>query len=70
MYVFGLGGAKPGQSKATVSPHTPTVTHTNNNRGLDSGTGTITAGLPRECRSHGQVSDPHHHPGERPPAHD
>lgn len=57
----------------TVGPHT-----LQQNRGLAQ---TQTAawiqepGAPRRewnllCCSHGEVSDPHHHPRERPPAHD
>ena len=36
----------------------------------DPGTGTIRPGVRPACCSHGEVSDPHHHPGERAPAYD
>lgn len=75
MYVTGLGGAE-----AAGEAHSPHLTHsrrtwashktTQPERRLDSTAGTIRTGLKLAYRSHGEVSDPHHHPGERPPAHD
>lgn len=83
MYVTGLGGAKPGQTNAAdcstaaetqhFTSHTqaePLHIHTQQDCGLDSGTGAIRTGLTRACCSYGEVSDPYHHPGERPPAYD
>lgn len=79
MYVTGLGGAEPARTNAgeaqslhlTHSSRTWALhENTQPERRLDSGTGTIRTGLKLARRGHGEVSDPHHHPGERPPAHD
>lgn len=79
MYVTGLGGAIPARTNAGEA-HSLHLTHssrtwalhknTQPERHLDSGTGTIGTGLKLAYHSHGEVSDPYHHPGERPPAHD
>lgn len=76
MYVTGLGWARlrgpelvPITQTPPISRLQPTIEATNlwfwallrDHKGV---------GLTRACGSHGEVSDPNHHPGERPPPYD